>query len=257
MKKIIGFLCICVLSYCTCIMNVAAAETIPQEVRCIAADAYETAKKKIESHPKQYNLKGLRDCQITLGEGYEIRYVDGDILSKRQNLSAKDLIDSDMIRNWRFTVDVNGIPKTYITVGIENGAYKLIGYGDTTDAYSIARKQAEVMEESTGIEKELFQFGGKFYFVVGENVIPVENSATEGVVGSASTWSMKNEEAYMHVDEWIDGMLKEQSTYIQGERSGISEEVSTQNSLRNKVLVLILCVSVVGGIVIWLQRKRG
>ncbi len=262
MRKIFGLLCICVLGF-SCLLNINAADEIPQEVIDIAEEAYNTAKMKIESSPEQYGIKET-DCLITLGAGFPINYVDEEKLKSGLEMRANELIDHTIIKHWRFTVDADGVPKTYITIGIENGAYKLVGYGDLTEAYGVAREQAATLEKNADykLAKQLYQFGGKFYFVVGDKVLPVNNvpNSTEISIANAKT----NINTYMNTTEWMDTMLQEQGAsamYNEDVRGAIlgdnieRDALAKSKEYKKQLIIFILCIVVVGSIVIWVRRK--
>lgn len=94
---------------------------VPQKVQDAADRSLDSAKGLFTGNPEKWGFDSDEAIEnITLSDGYKIRYLDEDKLMNYNNKTLMDVtFETDY---WQYIIYLNGKPKTLLTVGpVENG----------------------------------------------------------------------------------------------------------------------------------------
>ncbi|MCI8539816.1 MAG: hypothetical protein HFF18_14360 [Oscillospiraceae bacterium] len=186
-KHIVSLLVLCV-AFMFCMQSYAVENAnIPQEVLTVAADSADTVRSKIQSNPTHWGFSNSDEIEmITLGQGYHVNYVGKEQILAATGTSVSELIDPDIIDDtWEFTLNLDGIPQIFMTIGYEDGAYRLVSFGGNAEDFGSAQRDIVGLSQLDGftVSDELVAIDGSYYFwVTGDNeyLLPV-SSANEQV----------------------------------------------------------------------------
>ncbi|WP_339306262.1 hypothetical protein [Paenibacillus sp. FSL R5-0519] len=130
-------------------------EVIPSEVKDVAIKSMEFFKTKVSSSPEEYGWLDEKEVQhAELGEGYRLYYLEPNKINDADSILSISY-PSDQ---WQFTVYSNGTPKSFLTVGKENGVgeFKLIQFGgDASDFVTSIDNFARLASQKTVQSKEV------------------------------------------------------------------------------------------------------
>lgn len=212
---------------------------VPHEVLAVAESGVGLIQTKMSSNPERWGFEDATEIEnLTLGEGFHVMFVGGSQLKSATGQSIDEIIDTNIIDTWEFTLDANGTSKVFLTVGYEDGAYRIVHYGGNAEAFGTARNNLVGLARSNDLTlpKELVNASGKYYFVATgdeEFVLPVEPIASNAKTTSLMTISALTEK------------LREMQPVNDGERGGasISEPVPINSSFIILTLISALAVT--------------
>lgn len=82
----------------------------------------------------KYDFKNAEEIKSTkLGEGFQVWGIDQEKLAESSSTKILDVIKP--LDQWSFIVTLDGVPKTMITIGLENNSFNFIGGGGDTSAF--------------------------------------------------------------------------------------------------------------------------
>lgn len=129
MKKIGFFLSVIIIftfaitSYA--LGNECVKNDIPVDVKVAADEGLKTLVQMVSSNPDKFEFTSDELDNIKVKIGYNVFVIDKDKFIKEDKLE-KMLYKTDM---WEFVVECNGHPKTFLTVGFEDGKYRMVHFG--------------------------------------------------------------------------------------------------------------------------------
>lgn len=205
MKKILAVLIVAfiTLSFGTAAQAISES-AIPAEVLEVAESGVTMLQSHMSSNPEKWGFQSVDEIEnLILGKGYYVNFIDFEKLENFSGDKISDLFASDMFEKWEFTLDLNGIPKVFLTVGYEDGAYRIIHYGGNAESFGIAKNRMSYQQsDSADIQANeiLVDIGGKYCFISGdmENVVLVD-----------STIMSSRNMGIISADEFVDMLQKE------------------------------------------------
>ncbi len=142
------------------ISNQEDKNEIPIEVRAAAEEGLKKLAIIVSNDLEKFEFSENDLDGIKLQKGYEVYFIDKDKFEKEEKLE-KMLFKSNM---WEFVVECNGSPKTFLTVGLEDGEYKMLHFGGDSKEF-----QQKTNEYIVTNRQKLINIRGK-YFVLNEGV---------------------------------------------------------------------------------------
>jgi len=126
--------------------------------------------------------------RITLERGYRLHYIDPDRLRDASGERLLALVYPAPA--WLYAVNVDGVSKGSIIVGLEGKQYKIVSWGGFTEDYvALSNMRRFMLQEGASAEPTLIQVGPDYYFAtqIGtqEFVLPVisPDKASRGWAG--------------------------------------------------------------------------
>ncbi|NGQ96294.1 hypothetical protein G3578_14100 [Brevibacillus sp. SYP-B805] len=164
---------------------------IPTEVKQAAEEGLALFQSKVSGNPTSYGYHDASEVkQTTLGEGYQIHYVNGQKLENDNKGSLLDISEAADV--WEFTVDLNGQPKSFLTIAFEDGKYRVVEFGGNAAAYGDTMKK---FKQKTNQKPILVKAGPAFYFVKksgsDELVLPAVTEKQASILGLDDATSFK------------------------------------------------------------------
>lgn len=197
MKVVLRILVSILTLFCFLSPAYGAGSGIPKEVLSAAEQGLTQFRDKVASQPTPYGFTSADEVKrVTLGEGFQVFYVDADKLANAT--STADLLTlADPAQVWEFTLNLDGQPKSYLTIGQENGQYQVVHFGGDAAPLGTAlgnfRKFAK--EKAENAEPTLVKAGPVYYIVakIGtqEYVIPAVHPERAGVTGGMDNTQLR------------------------------------------------------------------
>lgn len=180
------------------------AAPVPAEVQAAAARGLDQFKAMVG--PKAA-MVGFADSgevgRATLGEGFQLHYVDGDRLRSAGG-SDSLLALVHPVDAWHFTVDLDGTPKSFLTIAFEDGEYRAVHMGGDAGGYGAALANFRELTAARGVEVDptLVKIGPALYFVA-------QLGAEEFVLPAGADWLGEMDDARLWPAGQVVQMLKE------------------------------------------------
>ncbi len=162
MKKIVAFCAM--LAVVTLFVTVYAISNreniseVPAEIRIAGEQGLKEIVPIVSGDLKKWELTEKELSGMELQEGYSFYCIDRDKFKKEETLE-KMLVKSGM---WEFVVACNGKPKSFLTVGFEDGKYKMVHYGG--DSKQFQKKANQYIRTS---KDKLIKIGCGYYVLKG------------------------------------------------------------------------------------------
>ncbi|EST55069.1 hypothetical protein T458_09765 [Brevibacillus panacihumi W25] len=139
-----------------------AKSEVPDDVQKAAEEGIDLFKSKVSLKPELYGYKDADEVKdVTLGEGYQIHYVNGDKLKADKKGSLLDISEESDV--WQFTVDdLNGQSKSFLTIALEDGEYQVVRFGGNPEVYQVS---VEKFKKAKNKKPKLVKAGPTFYLV--------------------------------------------------------------------------------------------
>lgn len=249
MKKIFLLLTI-ILTLLSLNSIVAFAESnsdVPQEVLAVAKEGAEIVKSKMSSNPQRWGFESTDDINsLTLGEGFHVNYIDVNKLSKSSDKNLIRSVDYNIIDTWEFTLDSNGVSKTFLTVAFEDDAYRMVNFGGNAGSFGLAKNNFRqlISEKDADVKPTLMKFRNLYYFVTEitneEFALPVDNN------------NIKLSNKLNPTSEVIKNILDMQESSVDGERgSGFISQTTDENKTNvQNVYIIFLSIAIAISIVL-------
>lgn len=235
-------------------MNVFATDAtneIPEVILNVAEKGATTVKNHCMGNPGKWGFASEEEIRdLELGQGYHVKYVGADGIKTATGNSINELIDSNIIDTWQFTLDLNGKPRFFFTVGYERDAYRLIGFGGNATNFGNTRQLIDnaTQEGNISFLNELVKKGGDYYFVVykenAEFIVPVTDESSSTDVSMLS----KNSPQLISVSEFVDSLKSDIKTTTENERGGSQIQNISENN--ESVLPMSFRIGIVVGALI-------
>lgn len=124
---------------------------VSEEVLDAAEKGIEFAKTRISSNPEAWGFDNIEEVNnLTLGEAMKVYYVDLEKLMKSKNEDLLTLTNEPNV--WEFTTYSNYTPKILLTIGYEDGEYRVTCFGgDCSDLHTTlsAAEEFKKLKENT------------------------------------------------------------------------------------------------------------
>lgn len=133
---------------------------IPSEVIIAAEKGLQTLVSIVSNDPDKFNFTSDELEELKLKEGYELYFINKEKFKNEQNIE-KMLFKSDM---WEFIVESNDKAKTFLTIGLENGEYKMVHFGGDAGEFQETTKEYNSLKNL-----KLLKIRGSYFFLNEEN----------------------------------------------------------------------------------------
>lgn len=219
----------------------AETATVPAQVQEAAARGLELFKTGAGAQSANAEAAG----RVTLGEGFQVHYVDADRLRSASPESLLALVTPQEL--WEFTVNVDGQAKTFVTIGYEDGEYRIVHFGGNAADFGAA--MTNFGQLTAGVQPTLVKAGPVYYLVgrVGtdEVVLPAVASA-EAELRPAS--------------ELVRYLQQVQQNSVPGQRGGHDPAVQdgSMSSPQNRAVLLALglpLAAIAGAVTVRYRRR--
>ncbi|WFR57724.1 hypothetical protein QA584_01190 [Anaerocolumna sp. AGMB13025] len=235
---------------------------VQQEVQSAADKGVEFAKDKFSKDPEKWGFNKDDDIsRITLGNGYRLRYLDKDKLMNSNSSKLMDVtIESDF---WLYIIYLNDAPKTYMTVGLLDGEYKIVQLGGKAQGLDATINNFNQLTAKT--EKNSKPIVAKIqnnYFLISqasdnsnEQVLPLISAE------SANNFSNVNNTEFVNSEEIIKALKESNQDSMEGNQYGVSYGVSdTKTSINegNSLIKVIISISIllIAGFSVTLYHRK-
>lgn len=175
MKKVCSFLALTmILVFISSGFAFAANKNdIPEPIMKAANEGLVFVANQLSANPTLYGLdSSFDDKNIKLGEGFNLSYVNKDKLNKIDTDNLIDLCDTSNF--WLFTVKSNGKPIIFLTVGYENGEYKVVDFGGNSQVFE--ETLVNFKNITNNDKPKVVKIRNDYYLVnkteVGESILP-------------------------------------------------------------------------------------
>jgi len=232
-----------------------SSNDVPNEVYIAATKGLDTFKTVVSQRPSDYGFASQSEVeQVTIGKGFKIYYINPEKLKSSDGSSLTDLsMDSN---TWEFLILLNGKPKSFMTIGIEEGQYKVVHFGGdasvfghTLENYNMKAKEKNIISSA-----QLLKSGLVYYFVAKDNgkeyilpAIPPEKAKSFGNMDN-SNFKTSNE-----VITYLKGVQKNDGNQLEGVFSKSSE--INNNSDQIIIMSLLMITLLIMILVYYLKRK--
>jgi hypothetical protein len=150
----------------------------PQDVLKAAEEGLAQYKSAVKSDFLKWGLSSIKEADnVTLGDGYEVRYLGENILLSSSAADILSLEDKDIFSTWIFILELRGEAKTFMIICKEGDAsYTFSGFGGNPTYFTNAINS---VHEFAGIDAKplLLKYGQQDFLLVTKNeveyVIPV------------------------------------------------------------------------------------
>lgn len=118
--------------------------SLPDAVQKVAEDNFDKALAKVSDDPESWGFDSKDDLShATLGDGILVHFIGSGILAENGGPFLSSYEDNSIYPIWSFTIDIEGIPKTFLEVGTDDGGltYYLFGFGGNAKWFSSAQDQ--------------------------------------------------------------------------------------------------------------------
>ena len=142
------------------------ASQIPEEVYLAAQKGISFFKAKVGPHAEKYGFKDIDQVdRVTLGRGFRLHYIGPERLATGRTESLLDLVDP--VDAWEYTVDVDGSPQAFLTIGLEDEVYRVVHFGGDATNFGKTYDNFErfVTARSAKTVPTLVKAGPVYYFV--------------------------------------------------------------------------------------------
>ncbi len=222
-----------------------------------ATSVAEMVKLHLASNPEKWGYSSSEEVErLTLGQGYRIEFVGRSHLEKRVTRSDELLMDNmDM---WEFTLDLDGHPKTFLTVGKEEGRWKLIGFGGDATNFGYAKNTIEKLSQKKGytVLCNIMKYKTDYSFMC------IDENETVFILPVAQKFQISSNFDGKHllsVTEWLDELKEdaEVSAKIEGRAGALNpstnSDLSYNGSRFNKkqiflVIEIIFAIMLAGNV---------
>jgi hypothetical protein len=146
---------------------------IPEPVMKAANEGLSFVANTISANPSLYTIDTNFDAKTAkLGDGFNLYYPSKDKLCKNNTDSLIDACFASKF--WLFTVKANGKPITFLTIGYEDGKYKVVEFGGKSQTFE---ETLTNFKKLTSNDKPKVVKIGFYYYLVnktnsGELVLP-------------------------------------------------------------------------------------
>lgn len=241
--------------FCFMLFNVnVSAEDIVEEIPAEVLDKAEKSVDIIKNHclgnPEQWGFANESEIKsLEFGQGYIVKCVDKDEIQKATGKSVDEIVDENIYDSWLFTLDLNGVPRFFFTVGYEDEQCRLVGFGGNATRFGKTRLllESQVQDNSISVSNKIIKIGVDYYFVVNkeqeEYIVPVIEEYSDSDVRMMS----ENDISIIETPEFVEMLRKDIDTTSEGERAGspingLSTKKSTKASLIKKITVITISV---------------
>ena len=197
---------------------------IPEEVLNVAQKGVSSVKSYCMIEPEKWGFSSKEEINnLVLGQGYHVRFIDADRVENATGNSIDELIDADIIDTWEFTLDIDGIPKIFLTVAYEGDAYCVTHFGGDATCFGDVKQTSYGVSQQSDLSHltELIKNGGDYYFLVLENgeefVVPVANR----ILAEGVNLLVEDSGTRISVADFTDSLKADALTLVENER-GVS-----------------------------------
>jgi len=192
-------------------------ESIPQEIMRAAEEGLIKVKARLNAvrNLEGWGFNNVEEVnRLTLGEGFRINYLDGDKLRQYQGKSLIELINPKIFETWRFNLHLDGIPKTFMQIGLRDGKYQYVGMGGKAEEFNNAITKLKRLTNEKGVSSKpiLFSTGNYFYLIEiidnEEFVMPIKWSSYD---------KETNYDKLIPASEIIEKQQEIQKNWVEGE----------------------------------------
>jgi hypothetical protein len=245
---------------CPIFTRMSAYPPVPAEVRSAAEKGLDLFKSKVGPKATTYGFTSSADVsRVTLGQGFQVHYVDGDKLRNSSPNSLLGLVAPQKV--WEFTVNLDGMPKSFLTIAYEDGEYRVVHFGGDAQDFGMAlQNYGDLLAAKGANSQPIVIKAGPAYYLAGtigsqEFVLPAVSSAKAEMVGGMSYSEMRP------ANEVVQYLQKIQRESVPGRRgggadSGIQNATVTASS-RNVILIVTLglCLAGVAGAAAYFRQR--
>lgn len=146
---------------------------IPEPVMKAANEGLGFAANTISANPSLYTIDTNFGAKtVKLGDSFNLYYPSKDKIFKHNTDSL--IASCDVSKFWLFTVKANGKPTIFLTVGYEDGKYKVVEFGGKSQTFE---ETLTKFKKLTSNDKPKVVKIGIYYYLVnktnsGESVLP-------------------------------------------------------------------------------------
>ncbi|AKG34993.1 hypothetical protein [Paenibacillus durus] len=247
MKKI---LCLALCLFCIFSTSAFASsgdnEVIPAEVQQAADQGLKSFIAEASMTPTDYGYSNADEVsKVQLGKGAKLYAIDKGLFGN----ASKKLTDYSTDTNtWIFTIDLNGSPKNFLTIGQENGQFKVVQVGGNASNFGAARAK---IEKEYGTAR-VFQGGLAYYFAAESNGKDVILSSVPQQ--QAKSLNALGNDNYKSTDDIINFFKNQNTSAAEQQRGGQLSE-TTYNTNTSYILIGVAIVVVAIGAFIILKRR--
>lgn len=264
MRKSGIILCLCMVFTFFSLNTVSAATVdIPTEVQKAAKESMKIVKEEIAADPEIWGFSKDDDLdKLKLGEGYNLYFIDG---KKLRNSTSDSILDISFKSDiWQYIVYLDKQPKIYLSIGKEDGVYRMVQMGGKAQDLDTALKNFnELSVKNIGTQLiSAKSMGSKPIMVKSENkyLLVSESNGEEKVLPALSAEKAKlfNNMDYTEFKSSKDVIkvmkekLKDQNEEIK--LGGSGNPTSGYNSTLNTVIIITIALAVAASFILYCRK---
>lgn len=222
-------------------------ESIPSQVKEAAEQGLKSFLVDATQSPSDFGYDDANEVsKAQLGEGNKLYTIDKNLLSN----NSESLIDYAIETGaWLFTIDVDNVPKNYLTVGFEDGAYKVVQVGGNAESYGLAKSRITTEYGKS----QVIQAGSAYYFLAKSSNKDVILSSVPD--NKASQFRALGNGEYKTTNDVLNFLNNQRSSENDNLRSG-SNMASPAKKPINDTIWLITGIAVIGIAAYFTMHKK-
>lgn len=194
MKKLVLIIsCILITLFAFGSFISASQSQLPSDVLKAEEEGLSFFKTKVSQNPQQFGFNSVDEVnKVTLGEGFNVLFLNQEKLKSKETDSLLELTDASTM--YEFAVELDGKAKTFLTIGLEDGAYKVVHFGGNAQVFGDTFKKFKDLNKTLR-KPALVKIGSSYCFVDKTNahelVLPAVSSAHAESLGGMDNSVMK------------------------------------------------------------------